>query len=428
MDLAEEKRVFIFLDTMPQRQGSGASLRYYSNLRAYLDLGFEAEVIQIATEADGAQPSQDLTPVVWSRVIEPAPPVSLFGRLMFRSGIPHQAAVEYFFQKHRLILREVNKRRRQFPSAIYHFEGESIANVAPWLPKTTRSIWSLHDLPSTVSLATMKIRCEAQGRPPTTAEKRELRFAGRVERYMARHTPLILCIADHDCQRLRDEWGCGYAEYLPMSIPGDGADRSANVWLAGGRLRLMHLGRVSHLPSYRSLEFLLEQVFPRLPPQVLERITMNVVGRVDQDERARKILALAEPYPNVSFRGFVEDVVPYYENSDLQIVASTDAAGLRTRTIESFAYGLPVLSTTVGARGIAGLNAGEHLLIADDAPQFVEQLTHLLESPETLAQLSLSGRSFYREHQSQAVVASELSRHLQRYFAVPAGSAKSLAP
>ncbi|MEK6283779.1 MAG: glycosyltransferase [Acidobacteriota bacterium] len=417
--MPEEKRVFIFLDTMPQRQGSGASLRHYSNVRAYLDLGFAVEVIQIGTAPENSEPSRDLTPVVWQRVIESAPSPSLFGRLMFRHGSPRRTAVQYYFEKHELTRREVDRRRRHFPKAIYHLEGEAMASIVPWLPRSTRSIWSLHDLPSTVTAATMEIAREVQGRTQTVPERRELHFAKRLERFMADRAPLILCIAKHDADRLRDEWGCNHAEYFPMSIPDDGADRPAGSWLPDGRLRLMHLGRVSHLPSYRSLEYLLARVFPILPPQVLDRISMDVVGRVDEDERTKRILALAACYPNVSFRGFVDDVMPYYENSDLQIVASTDAAGLRTRTIESFAYGLPVLSTAIGARGIAGLSLGEHLLIAEAAPQFVQQLAHLLEAPETLTRLSLNGRDFYRKHQSRKTVASALDGYLRKYFGVP---------
>jgi glycosyltransferase involved in cell wall biosynthesis len=419
--LPEEKRIFIFLDTMPQRQGSGASLRYYSNVRAYLDLGYAVEVIQIATAEDGSEPSDDLRPVEWSRVVAPAPAPSLLSRLMFRAGIPHRAAVEYYFQKHRLVSREVEARLRQAPAAVYHFEGESIANVAPWLPRGVRSIWSLHDLPSTVSAATARIACEAQRRAPSGSERRDLRFARRVERFMARHAPLILCIAEHDSVRLRDEWGCRAAEYLPMSIPGDGGEPRAGGWLRDGRLRLLHLGSVSHLPSYRSLEFLFERVFPLLPARALARISLDVVGRADRaNERTKRILALAEPYPNVSFRGFVDDVAPYYRDSDVQVVASTDASGLRTRTIESFAYGLPVLSTSVGARGIKGLRAGEDLMIADEAPQFAESLSRLLDSPETLERFSLRGRDFYERNQSRAAVASALSGYLQQYFGLPA--------
>jgi glycosyltransferase involved in cell wall biosynthesis len=404
---------------MPQRQGSGTSLRVYSNVRAYLDLGFIVDVIHVASEADGSEPSRDLNPVTWARVIEPPSPPSLLGRLMFRSGIPHASALQYCFPQRQLVRREVEIRRRVAPHAVYHFEGERLSTILPSLPGAMHAIWSLHDLPSKVAESTIKIASEARQQSSTVAERRDLRFMRNMERHVARHAPLILCIADHDCARLRSEWGCQRAEYLPMSIPGDGADRRADAWLPGSRLRLLHVGRIGHLPSYRSLEFLFEQVFPRLLPRVRDRISLDVVGRVEPDSaRARRILALAAPYPNVAFRGFVEDVVPFYENSDLQVVASTDASGLRTRTIESFAYGLPVLSTSVGAQGIAGLNPGEHLLVADDADRFAGQLSCVTDRPDILAGLSRKGREFYLANQSRRTVASALARHLHEYFGI----------
>jgi hypothetical protein len=264
-------------------------------------------------------------------------------------------------------------------------------------------------------LATNKIACEVENRTTTVPERRELRFMQRVESLIARRAPLIVCIADYDSERLQTEWG-SQAEYLPMSITCAGASGSRKNWLNGGRLRTIHLGRISHLPSYRSLEFLFAKVFPLLPPPVLERISVDIIGKKDESDRAKRIFALAEPYPNITFRGFVQDVFPYYENSDLQIVAATDAAGLRTRIIESFAFGLPVLSTTVGARGIAGLKEGEHLLIADTAEQFAHHLTDLINSPETLDRLSKNGLEFYEKNQSRAVVAAALSRFMQQYF------------
>lgn len=412
----QEKRVFIFLDFMPQKQGSGASLRFYSNVRAYLDLGYKPEVIQVATHPDGSAPSEDLRGAEWTSVVEPPAPASLMGRLMFRAGISTQAAVSYYREKHLLAYREVQKRIKQEPNALFHLEGELIASVLPWLPKTTRNIWSLHDLPSTVLSATTRIACETQSRTPTVTERRELRFARRFERRMAQHASLVLCIADYDCIRLRD-WGSRAVEYFPLSIPDEPDADPTREWVANGRLRLLHLGSISHLPSYRSLEFLFEKVWPNLPPEVLDRVSLDVVGTVNsENERAQKVLKLASKFTNVAFHGYVPDVAPFYRNSDLQIVASTDATGLRTRTIESFAYGLPVLSTAVGARGIAGLKPGEHLLIANKAEEFVEQLSRVLNSPESLHTLSISAKDFYRNNQSRPVVASALAGFLNKYF------------
>ena len=412
----QENRVFFFLDFMPQKQGSGASLRFYSNVRAYLDLGYKPEVIQVASHPFDTSPSEDLRGAEWTNVIEPPAPVSLMGRLMFRAGVMTQAAVSYYRENHLLTYREVQKRIKQEPGALFHLEGEQIASVLPWLPKTTRTIWSLHDLPSTVLEATTRIACEAQSRSPSVTELRELRFARRFERQMANHASLVLCVADYDCQRL-NEWGCRAVEYFPLSMPDEPEADGTRAWAPNGRLRLLHLGSISHLPSYRSLEFLFENVWPSLPPALLDRISLDVVGTVNsENERAQKILGLAERFKNVVFHGYVPDVVPYYSNADLQIVASTDATGLRTRTIESFAFGLPVLSTEIGARGIAGVKPGEDLLIANDAEDFVKQLSGLLNSPERLHTLSISAKDFYRENQSRTVVASTLARYLKKYF------------
>lgn len=414
-----DQRVFIFLDTMPQRQGSGASLRFYSNIKAYLNLGFNVEVVQIAESDDLSKPTEDLSPVVWKRVFEPMPPPSLTGRLLFRAGVPGQASVAYYFPKHFVVLREVKERLKDFPTALFHLEGESMANVIPWLPKSANCIWSLHDLPSTVAAATVRIRCEAENRQPTVPEQRELKFAERAERFIAERTRAIFCIAQHDCDRLREDWNCPQTEYLPMSIPGDGADRPQN-WLQNGQLRLLHLGRVSHLPSYRSLEFLLEKVFPLLPAQTLDRISLEVVGTLERDdERAKRILSLAERFQNVNFHGFVDDVVPLYQSYDVQVVGSTDASGLRTRTIESFAYGLPVLSTSIGAKGIAGLTAGKQLLIEDTPEDFAKQLERLLSSPEMLSSISGQSREFYRTNQASPIVAKCLNAYLHKYFQFP---------
>ena len=45
------KRVFLYMDEAPRQTGSGAQLRFYSNLRAYVDLGFEAEVVCVGRTA-----------------------------------------------------------------------------------------------------------------------------------------------------------------------------------------------------------------------------------------------------------------------------------------------------------------------------------------------------------------------------------------
>jgi glycosyltransferase involved in cell wall biosynthesis len=401
---------------MPRRHGSGADLRFYSNIRAYLDLGFEVEGIQIASNRQSSEASSDLTPVRWTRVIEPAEPPGFIGKFMFRAGVPTHDSTSYFIETYPLVVREVEKRCKIDPEAIFHMEGEAMASALPRMKDIPRRIWSLHDLPSTVSNATTRIACDAECREPTPAEKREARFAEKYERFIARNASLILCIADYDVQRLHS-WGCNNVQYLPLSIPDAEVARRKEVWLPDGELRLLHLGNVSHLPSYRSLEFILERIWPSLSKAAIARIKLNVVGTFDLEKpRAKRIRELARPYSNVIFHGFVQDILPVYRENDLQIVASTDASGLRTRTIESFAFGLPVLSTSIAARGIPRLNSGHELLLADEPTEIAGLLSHLMESPDLLRKLADNARTYYEQNNSRTVVAASLAKNLERYF------------
>lgn len=61
--------------------------------------------------------------------------------------------------------------------------------------------------------------------------------------------------------------------------------------------------------------------------------------------------------------GFVPDLEPLYRDCQLQVVTATEASGLRTRIVESFARGLPVLSILPAAKGVAGLNPGVNILL-----------------------------------------------------------------
>src|SRR5688572_19716342 len=48
-----KRRVHIYMqDCVPCRDGSGSNNRLYSNVRAYLDLGYDVEVVCVQTKSD----------------------------------------------------------------------------------------------------------------------------------------------------------------------------------------------------------------------------------------------------------------------------------------------------------------------------------------------------------------------------------------
>jgi glycosyltransferase involved in cell wall biosynthesis len=324
--------------------------------------------------------------------------------------------LDFYFKTRPTIRQEVLRREAAAPGSLHHFEYLSTACTAIGLP-AVRSIWSLHDIESNFMAGHLAIRREVAGREPRSWELRSLKCLQQAERLSAAESRLVLCIARHECELLRRDWGCDHAVFYPMSLPVEEPPERTRSWMAAGKLRLFHLGRIDSLPSFRSLQFLLERVFPLLKPAELAALEMEVVGEVRESERARTILKLAEAYPQVTFTGFAKDIRPAYARADLQVVGSTEATGLRTRIVESFAYNVPVLSTRVGAEGVEGLEQEKNILLADEPAAFAAELSKLLGNPQRLALLAAAGRQTYRTIYSRAAVAVRLQTLLGQYLA-----------
>lgn len=406
--------VFIYMYGVPRKGSSGAYLRFYSNCRAYLELGFEPEIIQVVTEPDAPREDPEL-PVKVTRVVACAGRPSVASRIMYRLGYPGNLAARYYYARHMTICREVMLREGRYPGALHQFENYCESTIQS-LPRVN-AIWSCHDILHDVVAGGQRIDQELDARNDSIAERRELRFVRRFERRIARNSRLILCITPDIRDTIRREWKCAHAEHLPMSIPDVPAAVHRSAWLNGGKLNLLHVGAVAHLSTYRSLELLLSEVFPRLRKFMAERISLQVIGEISADhQRCKRIAELCSAYPQVSLLGKVADLRPFYSSSDLQVVGSTDATGLRTRIVESFAYGLPVLSTSKGAHGTAGMRAGENILLADSPEAWVEALEGVLRESGQLAVLARNARSTYDAQHSAPIVAASLAASLQKYF------------
>lgn len=421
MDSIRPRRVHIYArDCLPSRDGSGTNSRIYSNVRAYLDLGYEVEVVYFQTKRNAPfAPEVSLPNVRWTHLQVYETQSTLLNRtsnrLAYWSGWPINRALDYRFKTRQLVRREVRRREAAFPGSLHHFEYVATACAAIHLAGVN-CIWSHHDIESDFAARHQSIRHELEGRHPQGHERRSLKYLKQAERLAARHCRLILCIARHECDVLRRQWECKHAEFFPMSVPVEESPLRTRTWVEGSKLRLFHLGRIDSLPSFRSLQFLLEKVFPLLGESVLRDVELIVVGEIRETERSKAVLSLAHQYPQVRFTGFQKDIRRFYGDVDLQLVGSSEATGLRTRIVESFAYGVPVLSTTVGAAGVEGLMADENIILADEPEQFAQNIKQLLREPSRLAELARAGKQTYEAIYSRSAVASKLNSYLVRHI------------
>lgn len=410
-------------DWLPADNGTGPNNRILSNLRAYIDLGFEVEVVCFQLNEKAGVPSIDgLENVRWTFV-----PVkhsdSVIDRIGYLSGLSEERAMNYRFKSRRAIRNSVESRIRKNPNALHHFESLTTACAIINLPNC-KSIWSMLDLESRFAKAHQQIRAELPNGRTYRWEKRAMKYLEFTERKTAAESKLTLCIARHETDFLRNEWNCKQAEFFPMSIPHESYGASNGRSSLNGKLRVLHLGRIDSLPSYRSLEYLFEQVLPSMPGESLAQMEILVAGECPDTPKARRIREIAAIFSFVKFLGFQADLKSLYSQADLQVVASTTATGLRTRIVESFAYNVPVLSSTVGAEGVQGLANRQNIVLADTPEDFCSSFQELLMNSELRRKIAEGGRQLYENIYSRRAVAERLSGLLSEYCGVSTAHAQ----
>jgi glycosyltransferase involved in cell wall biosynthesis len=179
----------------------------------------------------------------------------------------------------------------------------------------------------------------------------------------------------------------------------NGADPAS--FLRGARFSaetVFFAGHLAYLPNVDAVEFLLAEIWPK------------VRGRRPS---ARLILAGRDPSPLV--RSAVERAGAASAGIELcaspvsmdRIAARASVSiaplrlgsGTRCKILDSLAWGLPVVSTTLGAEGIDVADE-EHLLVRDDPRAFAEGIVRLLSDEPLWERLRRNGAGLIRERYS----------------------------
>jgi glycosyltransferase involved in cell wall biosynthesis len=101
--------------------------------------------------------------------------------------------------------------------------------------------------------------------------------------------------------------------------------------------------------------------------------------------------------PRVEVTGYVADPAPYLAAADAFVVPLHAGGGMRVKILDAWLWGLPTVSTPVGAEGIAARD-GENILVAGDAPAFARATVRLLTDPELNRRLRDNGRTWVEAH------------------------------
>ncbi len=156
-----------------------------------------------------------------------------------------------------------------------------------------------------------------------------------------------------------------------------GIDTSQYVFRVEGREpdTMLFLGSFRHLPNQAALQWFVREVLPRVL-EVRPGARLVVVG---SDPPPRH--GLAGPLEAIELRGQVEDVREPLARYTVFVCPILSGSGVRVKLLEAFASGIPVVSTRLGAEGLAQVD-GQFCALADDPQSFAAKVLEILADPE----------------------------------------------
>ncbi|MGI8968015.1 MAG: glycosyltransferase [Chloroflexota bacterium] len=206
----------------------------------------------------------------------------------------------------------------------------------------------------------------------------------RYERQAVRRFDRTVVVSEVDRGKLISLGGDGEK----ISVVANGVDVAATAFQAYpvDPDHIVYPGSLTYQPNRDACLYFVEHVLPKIREQK-PATRFSITGRLLAVTPDR--LKYAQ---GVELLGYVDDVTPVVGSAAVCVVPLRQGGGTRLKILEAMALGTPVVSTSVGAEGLA-VEDGKHLLLADDPDALALAVISLMDDGALRQRLALAGRA-----------------------------------
>ncbi len=151
------------------------------------------------------------------------------------------------------------------------------------------------------------------------------------------------------------------------------------------RANALFVANFEHLPNRDAVAWLLAEIWPRV------RSRLGAAGLTLAGARMPSEIAAQDGRDGVAVVGEVEDLTALYRRHRVVVVPLRAGSGTRLKILEAFAAETPVVSTPLGAEGLA-VEPERHLLLGETAEAFAAEVARVLEEDALADALAASAR------------------------------------
>ncbi len=193
---------------------------------------------------------------------------------------------------------------------------------------------------------------------------------------------------------------------IPIGVQPASYSKEYNNDITKKSINMLFVGTMTWEPNNDGIIWFLEKVMPIY--RDLKEYELYIVGKNPSDT----VKNLASKYKNVHLMGYVGSVDEYYDKCDVLIVPLFIGSGQRVKIIEAFSRGYAVVSTSIGAEGLAYENEN-NILIANTQQEFEMQINRCFNG-ELLKRIGNNSKKLFEEEYSTAIITEKLNMVLEK--------------
>jgi glycosyltransferase involved in cell wall biosynthesis len=218
-----------------------------------------------------------------------------------------------------------------------------------------------------------------------------------------RDADMTIAVSEDDSRRLAALAPGANVDWIPTGVDIDYFNPAANCERPG---HLVFSGSMDWHPNEDAVRYFIDEILPLIRVEV-PAATFSVVGRNPSAE-LRAVAAAA----GVEVTGTLDDIRPAMAQASVCVVPLRAGSGTRLKIFEALAMGKAVVSTTLGAEGLA-MEPGRQFVAADGSRAFADAVVALLRDDERRRRIAAAGRALVEARYSWAQVAQPFERHCE---------------
>jgi len=164
------------------------------------------------------------------------------------------------------------------------------------------------------------------------------------------------------------------------------------------------------MPNIEAMQWFVRDVMPLLREK-LPAVEFHLAGK-----RMSPELLEYRQQQKVFTHPDVPSAPVFMQSHEILIVPLLSGGGMRLKIVEAMALGMPIVSTRIGAEGIA-VRDGESILFAEIPEEFVEKIGMLLANPALKKRLGKEARRIALERYTWEGIAAQQVRFYESLLA-----------